>query len=438
MIALVLRFFPASDATGQPVTLAAESAKSESAGDVERAPAGPRKLQPPGSGSRTRPKVPGVKESARPATPSVKVKTPTIGSGLSATATLRDVPALAGALLHRDPDGFREFLKGSNLGLSENRKRLLIAFSVAISGNASGAVAIAGDLVPGDGVGETEFSYLKSAVDGSWARARAASAARAGAIEYAMELALLAREGKRLLDRREWRLAAETLSQVLLEDVGAPWASDWSFSETWGNRLNAAQEHYRWNPKGSWPSVTEEVKSGDSLSLIRSRVVKQVPGLLMCTGLINRVNGVGDRYLQPGEQLRIPTELVSTLVDLEARHVFFMFGDEIGAVWPAAIGAPGHETPEGEYKVGVLTPEPPWFRPGEAMIPYGDPDNQLGTRWVGWNENGGNATHYGFHGTWEPETIGNAVSDGCIRLRNEDVEELYLVIPRGSAVKVQM
>ena len=150
------------------------------------------------------------------------------------------------------------------------------------------------------------------------------------------------------------------------------------------------------------------------------------------------MNGIGDRYLQPGEQLRIPTDLVSTLVDLEARHVFYMFGNEIGAVWPVAIGAPGSDTPEGEYKVGVLTSEPPWFRPGEAMIPYGDPDNQLGTRWVGWNGSGGKATHYGFHGTWEPETIGNAVSDGCIRLRNEDVEELYLVIPRGSAVTVQM
>jgi len=359
-------------------------------------------------------------------------------SELRSVASTRDVPELAGALLHSNPKAFVAYLDAAGLKLSDERRQLLIAFSLAMAGRPAEALDMAGHLEAGEGSQGIEFALLKAAVEGEWVGTRAASSSKAGSVEYAMELALLAREGQRLLDRREWQSAASAISAVLLGDVSAPWASSWSFTRTWAERLNAAQGHHRWNKKGAWPSIEEEVKPGDSLSSVRARVVKSNAGLLMCTGLIDRVNGIGDRYLQAGETLRVPTQLASTLVDLEARHVFFLFGDEVAAAWPVAIGAPGNDTPEGSYVVGELIPEPPWFRPGEPMIPFGDPGNLLGTRWVGWNEVDGSATHYGFHGTWEPETIGQAVSDGCIRLRNDDVEELYKIIPRGTSVTVQL
>ncbi len=407
--------------------LAAESAAMDE-------PAGSRFLAPPSEPTSAAPdkapvEIAQLEEIERPAR---------ADNGLRAAASLRDAPELAGSLLHLSPKNFRRYVERSEMGLSDERKALLVAFSLAMAGKSAEALELAGNLKAGEGVSESEFSYLRSAVEGQWKGTRAASASRRGSVEVAMELALLAREGKRLLDQRDWQAAAETLSTVLLEDVRAPWPTDWAFTRSWGERLNDAQEHYRWNAKGKWPAVDEKVKPGDSLSTIRSRVVKDVSGLLMCTGLIDRVNGIGDRYLQAGEQLRIPTEPVSTLVDLEARHVLYLFGDEVAAVWPVAIGAPGNDTPEGSYKVGELIPEPPWFRPGEPMIPFGDPGNLLGTRWVGWLEEDGSSTHYGFHGTWEPETIGQAVSDGCIRLRNSDVEELYKVIPRGTSVTVQL
>jgi len=43
---------------------------------------------------------------------------------------------------------------------------------------------------------------------------------------------------------------------------------------------------------------------------------------------------------------------------------------------------------------------------------------------------------YGIHGTWEPSSIGKAESAGCIRMRNEEVEELYSLIPNGTAVEI--
>ncbi|HYN80578.1 MAG TPA: L,D-transpeptidase [Gemmatimonadaceae bacterium] len=41
---------------------------------------------------------------------------------------------------------------------------------------------------------------------------------------------------------------------------------------------------------------------------------------------------------------------------------------------------------------------------------------------------------YGLHGTNQPETIGRAVSHGCVRLRNEDIEKLYEMVPVGTPV----
>ena len=66
------------------------------------------------------------------------------------------------------------------------------------------------------------------------------------------------------------------------------------------------------------------------------------------------------------------------------------------------------------------------------MIESGSPENSLGTRWLGFDKKG-----YGIHGTVEPETIGQQVSQGCVRMLNEDVEELYDLLPRGTRVTVQ-
>jgi lipoprotein-anchoring transpeptidase ErfK/SrfK len=46
-------------------------------------------------------------------------------------------------------------------------------------------------------------------------------------------------------------------------------------------------------------------------------------------------------------------------------------------------------------------------------------------------------SHLGFHGTTDPDTVGGAVSSGCVRLRNEDVEVLFEILPEKSDVVVQ-
>jgi lipoprotein-anchoring transpeptidase ErfK/SrfK len=70
-------------------------------------------------------------------------------------------------------------------------------------------------------------------------------------------------------------------------------------------------------------------------------------------------------------------------------------------------------------------------RPDLPRHMKGGPDNPLGARalYLG-------SSLYRIHGSNEPETIGEAVSSGCIRMTNEDVTDLYQRVRVGSRVVV--
>ena len=89
------------------------------------------------------------------------------------------------------------------------------------------------------------------------------------------------------------------------------------------------------------------------------------------------------------------------------------------------------KTPVGEFKITSRLADPPWWRPDGKTIPYGDPQNILGTHWLGINVPG-----YGIHGTWETNSIGKQATAGCIRLLNDDVAELYTILPVGTIVVI--
>ncbi len=89
------------------------------------------------------------------------------------------------------------------------------------------------------------------------------------------------------------------------------------------------------------------------------------------------------------------------------------------------------KTPVGTFKIIDKIAQPAWHKPGGKAIPYGDPENLLGTHWLALDLPG-----YGIHGTWEPDSIGKQTSAGCIRLLNADIEELYTILPKGTVVAI--
>jgi lipoprotein-anchoring transpeptidase ErfK/SrfK len=127
---------------------------------------------------------------------------------------------------------------------------------------------------------------------------------------------------------------------------------------------------------------------------------------------------------------------VHTRVYIAARWLLYLHGTEVVAAWSIGVGKPGEETPTGEFTIGPKQKDPVWFRPGHDPVPFGDPENPLGTRWLPWHA-GGEKTGFGFHGTNEPEAVGGRVSQGCVRMRNEDVELLHAILPEGARVVVR-
>jgi lipoprotein-anchoring transpeptidase ErfK/SrfK len=100
-----------------------------------------------------------------------------------------------------------------------------------------------------------------------------------------------------------------------------------------------------------------------------------------------------------------------------------------------AVGQADWETPVGEFTVLDLRKNPLWEHPitGEA-IPTG-PDNPLGSRWIGFTYDGG--YHIGIHGTNQEELVGQAVSHGCVRMRDAEIQELFDLVAIGTPVTVR-
>ncbi|MBW4500797.1 MAG: L,D-transpeptidase [Scytonema hyalinum WJT4-NPBG1] len=123
-------------------------------------------------------------------------------------------------------------------------------------------------------------------------------------------------------------------------------------------------------------------------------------------------------------------------ISLSRRQVTLYRGKTQIKSYPIAVGRRGWQTPIGNFRVREMLENPTWIHPLKKgiAIPGGDPENPLGRYWIGFWTNGKN--WIGFHGTPNPESVGKAVSHGCIRMYNKDVEELFSLVGIGTPVTV--
>lgn len=105
-------------------------------------------------------------------------------------------------------------------------------------------------------------------------------------------------------------------------------------------------------------------------------------------------------------------------INLMTRRLAFHEGGRMVNTYPVGVGKTSTPTPIGNYSIRE-----------KVMYPGG----VLGTRWMGLSIPGGN---YGIHGTNNPSSIGGYVSNGCIRMYNQDVEELFPRVMIGTAVEI--
>lgn len=99
-------------------------------------------------------------------------------------------------------------------------------------------------------------------------------------------------------------------------------------------------------------------------------------------------------------------------------------------LYPIAIGAPSSPTPVGYYKIIEMEVNPSWIDPKTGKVVPSGPACPLGYRWIRFHGN------YGIHGTNNEASVGTYVSNGCIRMFEKDVEELYDLVDLGTPVEI--
>lgn len=165
-----------------------------------------------------------------------------------------------------------------------------------------------------------------------------------------------------------------------------------------------------------------DVLPGDTLDKIAKKFNTTVE-------LIKKSNNITSDTIQAGRKLRVWTGKFSILVDKSQNMLILKSNEEVIKTYHVSTGL-NNSTPVGTFKIVNKLINPPWFKAG-AVVPPESPENVLGSRWLGFDYPG-----YGIHGTIEPQTIGQQITQGCVRMLNKDVEELYSMIPLGTEVEI--
>ncbi|MGL4404406.1 MAG: L,D-transpeptidase [Notoacmeibacter sp.] len=132
----------------------------------------------------------------------------------------------------------------------------------------------------------------------------------------------------------------------------------------------------------------------------------------------------------------------SIIIDTQTKFLYFVMGDGQARRYGVGVGKPGFEW-AGTHKVSRKAEWPDWRPPAEMIAREAKKGRNLPKFMEGGSENplGARAMYLGssiyrIHGTNQPWTIGQAVSSGCIRMRNEDVVDLYERVKIGAKVTV--
>ena len=136
----------------------------------------------------------------------------------------------------------------------------------------------------------------------------------------------------------------------------------------------------------------------------------------------------------------------SIFVNVPERRLYLVQAGGRAVRYGVGVGRAPGVTFRGTAIVGRKEKWPHWTPTANMMaaIPMyrsysggmdGGPNNPLGPRAL-YLYRGGHDTFFRLHGTTEPETIGTAVSSGCIRLFNQDIIDLYERVPVGTQVTV--
>ena len=172
------------------------------------------------------------------------------------------------------------------------------------------------------------------------------------------------------------------------------------------------------------------IQPGDSLDKIARNNDTTVP-------LIRAMNNIEGNLIYAGQRLLVPAAPFVVEIDKSDRRLELTMNGKRFKRYSVGVGRYG-KTPVGTFYTIVHQENPDWTPPSGGIVKFGDPRNVLGTRWMSFEDKARpDLKGFGIHGTSERDSIGGETSNGCIRMLNEDVEEVYMMLPRGTQVVIQ-
>lgn len=166
------------------------------------------------------------------------------------------------------------------------------------------------------------------------------------------------------------------------------------------------------------------VKNGDTLGRLAGQNNTTVE-------MIQRLNGLKNTNLQVGQTLKILSGKFELVVRRSKFTMDLLLDGAFIQRYEVGLGI-GGVTPLGEFKVKNRISQP-----ADGSWPYGHEKHRLGSRWLGLSSEAGHKG-YGIHGcrAEEEALIPGECSQGCVRMRNAEVEEIYDIIAPGTRLVV--
>jgi hypothetical protein len=148
--------------------------------------------------------------------------------------------------------------------------------------------------------------------------------------------------------------------------------------------------------------------------------------------MIQRLNGLTSTRINVGNELKILSGKFELVVRKQKFVMDLMLDGAFVQRYTVGLGLAGC-TPLGEFTVKNRI-----SKPADGSWPYGHEKHRLGSRWLGLKGDP-SLKGYGIHGCRadEEQEIGTECSQGCVRMRNVDVEEIYDIVPVNTRVVIQ-
>jgi len=233
------------------------------------------------------------------------------------------------------------------------------------------------------------------------------------------------------LNEKNYRAAATEAGNILSAATIVPYSTEWRQAAALLTEANLAAFTARAPIEGE--TVRYTAKPGDSYSRLAAKNHTTIEA-------IKHYNQIAedDDNLRISQQLLIQPGPWKIEIRKGARILELYNRDRLYAVFDVGLGRLG-KTPAASFVISSKLRNPDWYSPDGKVIRYSDPDNPLGTRFLKLAPTGSPdrpLLGYGIHGTRDDSDITRSLSNGCIRMRNADVETLYIIVPGRTPVEI--